>query len=580
MKNYRLLALLLLPTLLFSSCKGFNQKETEAKEIDVINLDSENPEKIHSLKARFVKNQEYIPYITLSQYASLFASHLSEDATSTVRRELSKAIWMVSNSENQLYFYTEIDFSTKRVTSAGNLEAAFKEGDDPIDTTSLYYGLKTEYDSATLGSNVFSTYKFTTLKDIYFTYSGDYYLPLGFFDITYSYDAGLYYSYNYANIYETRDVTNYATKEFYSGNKKVTVNSEMSQNKSDSTMPKYLIDYNANLFIYLLDNFYGLKDYKNINSFTDYCKESNTYNNLFSSNDSDRVQAYADTLAKLDDNHTALVSGNEAWGEQSFYMRRYGTGCINRSKLRVQLTNYRKERTSAAYCESKEILYSSDEKTAMLLFDSFIFGSSEQVFDSTGAVKEDAGDYDSFFMLLSAFKQIKQNPKVENVVLDISTNGGGVIGVLMKVLPLISKHNIGDVHYMQKPSSQIGLATSKVDTTGDGLYNKEDCYGDDFNIYLLTSDCSFSCGNAFPCYAQNAKDVTIIGQKSGGGECAVGIHYLPNGEYVYHSSNLHFGYYNRNDEEFIGYESGAEPDIKIDNYADFYNIDRLVSYLN
>lgn len=581
MKNkLNMLRLLVIPAILLSSCAS-NNVVSEAREIDVLDLDSENLDKKQTIKARFIKGKDYVPYISLRQYASLYESHLADGMKSGVSRENKSLTWTIMNEEHQLYFLTQIDFARKRVTVGGSLEATFKEGDNPIDTTSLYYGIQTEYESATSGASMFSNYNFSTLNDNYFLYSGDYYLPLGFFDITYSSDSGLYYSYNYVNIYQTRDVENYATKKFRSGNKEVTVNTEMKANKSDSVMPKYLIDYNASLFFYLLDNLYGLKDYKQIKSAVEYCKEIKTYNALFSEIDSTRVQAYADTLAMLDDNHTALVSGNEAWGEQSFYMRRYGEGCINRSRLRGQLTKLRQDTTSPEYCESKEILYSDDQKTAMFLFDSFIFGSSADVFDPvTGEVKEDAGLYDSYFLVLNFLKTLKQNSKVENVVLDISTNGGGVIGVLMKLLPLISKHNYGDVHYMQGLTKQVGMSSSRVDSNEDGLYNTEDCYGDDFNIYLLTSDCSFSCGNAFPCYAQNAKDVKIIGQKSGGGECAVGIHYLPNGEYVYHSSDLHIGYYNRNDEVFKGYEGGAEPDIKIDNYADFYDINRLASYLN
>lgn len=580
-KNYKLLALLILPTLLFTSCSGANAVNSEGKNIDVYDLDSENVNKIHSLKARFIKGREYIPYLTLSQYASLFENHLAEGMTSYVRRDTKSLVWTIMSQEKELYFLSEVNFVTKKVSTAGSLEAAFKPNDNPIDTSSLYFGIKTEYDSASVGTiSIYSKYDFSTLNDDYFTYSGDYYMPLGFYDITYSSDAGLYYSYNYAKIYETRSVDNYSTKTFNNGTKEVTFNSEMQENKNDSVMPKYLIEYNANLFIYLLDNFYGLKEYKNIKSALEFCKQNGTYNDLFSENDANRVQAYADTLSKLDDNHTALVSGNEAWGEQSFRMRKYGDGCINRSRLTSELTRIRKIQAGANYSQSKEILYSSDQKTAMFLFNSFIFGNSEQVFDSkTGEVKEDAGQYDSYFLLLNFFREIKKNSNVKNVVLDISTNGGGVIGVMMKILPLISKHNYGDVHYLQGTTNQVGLASSRVDSNQDGLYNNEDCYGDDFNIYLLTSDCSFSCGNAFPCYAQNAKDVKIIGQKSGGGECAVGIHYLPNGEYVYHSSNLHIGYYNRNDKEFVGYEGGAKPDIKIDNYNDFYDINRLASYL-
>jgi len=81
----------------------------------------------------------------------------------------------------------------------------------------------------------------------------------------------------------------------------------------------------------------------------------------------------------------------------------------------------------------------------------------------------------------------------------------------------------------------------------------------------------------FPCSAQLLGDAKIIGQKSGGGECAVSIHYLPNSQYVYHSSNLHLGYYDEDNKKFIGYEGGATPDIEVAVNADFYDIDKLAA---
>ena len=91
----------------------------------------------------------------------------------------------------------------------------------------------------------------------------------------------------------------------------------------------------------------------------------------------------------------------------------------------------------------------------------------------------------------------------------------------------------------------------------------------------MTSDCSFSAANAFACFAKQQEICPIIGQKSGGGECAVAIHYLPNGEYLYHSSNLHIGYYDNYSDEFIGFEGGAKPHFIIENTDDMYDIEYL-----
>ena len=220
-------------------------------------------------------------------------------------------------------------------------------------------------------------------------------------------------------------------------------------------------------------------------------------------------------------------------------------------------------------------VYSQDGKTAVVAFDSFEFGSSKDVFNEDDSIKETAKEHDTFFRLISAFNEIKSKNTVQNVVLDISLNGGGVLGIMLKLLALISKNNSSQVVLYQEPSTQAVIYNPHVDINNDGKYDLEDCFGDDFNIYILASDCSFSCGNAFPCAAQLHGDAKIIGQKSGGGECVVSVHYLPNSEYVYHSGNIHIGALDKTQKEFIGFENGATPDIEIEIGANFYSVEYL-----
>ena len=146
---------------------------------------------------------------------------------------------------------------------------------------------------------------------------------------------------------------------------------------------------------------------------------------------------------------------------------------------------------------------------------------------------------------------------------------------MMKLLSLIASENLSCISYLEGTTKQAVEVYTKVDINDDGAYTNEDVFGDDFNFYILTSDCSFSCGNAFPCFAKTNHSAKIIGQKSGGGECAVAIHFLPNSQYVYHSSNLHLGYYNDENRTFTGFESGAEVDIEIENLDEFYDIELL-----
>ena len=117
----------------------------------------------------------------------------------------------------------------------------------------------------------------------------------------------------------------------------------------------------------------------------------------------------------------------------------------------------------------------------------------------------------------------------------------------------------------------------QVDSNHDGKYDADDVYGDDFNISILTSPVSFSCGNLLPVFAQHKGDAKIIGQTSGGGECVVGSTFMPSGRAIKHSSNTVLCHYD-GEKVTRGVELGATPDIEIPYYQ-FYDIDALEAAL-
>ena len=373
----------------------------------------------------------------------------------------------------------------------------------------------------------------------------------------------------------------------------------MAHYVTDSTMPSYLIKYNASCFLFLMENLYGLKNYKQIKSMKSYYNQYTFYNDLYSSDPDVRSTAYQTALNILDDNHTALISVNDSWGETARTVP-YGEGVVARANLDKKLLKMREDyytqKLGAAESEFGDVLYSNDGKTAMFHFESFAFGTTEQVFNQDGSISANAYKYDSFYNMINKFTTIKNRGGVNNVIIDVSTNGGGTIGVMMKLLTLISKDNHFTNCIYDQPTGVATVYKSRVDVNDDKQYSNDEIFGDDFNIYILTSDSSFSCGNAFPCYAQRM-GIKIIGDKSGGGECAVAVHYLPNSQYVYHSSNLHIGYFDEINNSFYGFESGATPDIPLNNNqpmcyfdsngklqynipTDFYDIEALSAAIN
>ena len=585
MKN-KILPLLAVTIVSLTSCALFKNNASYAQTIGIYNLDRiQNGDDIGNaldmtIDARFKENQPYIPYITLGQYASLYDSRLAEGFESKYSKSSSSVTWSIYHDKD-LYFYTQINFLSKQVTVGGSIEATFKS-EVVQDTAALTYQADISYNGKYLSGNGFATYSFGDHIIKYFSYNNNFYISLGFLDMTYCFDSSVYFYYNYERIVSTTEPDNFSEFEYHYNSQIYTANEEMAQAKKNAgEMPQYLRSYNGYLFLYFLDNFYGLKEEKGIDNAANFCKKIGTYNAIFSRNDSTRAQGIADTLSRLDDNHTALVSSSYAWGNPEFDRWTYADGVINRSQLNASLTSKRKRVYNSKYLTvGEDIIYSSDGKTAMFMFDEFLYGTSEQVFNDDGTIREGAYNYDTYIRLVSVFNTLKEKGGVENVVLDISTNGGGVVGVMMKLLSLISSSDSNTIYYLESASRQLASAKTKIDINNDSLYNQDDCFGDDFNIAILTSDCSFSAANAFACSAQYQNIATIIGQKSGGGECAVAIHYLPNGEYLYHSSNLHLGYYSSYDDIFTGFEGGANPSLKIENIDDMYDIEYLNQHLS
>ena len=578
------LALLVLPSLLLTSCTGifglFGVK-SEEKEINVYDIDRLDNNNLSSgfqstVKARFVKDKVLVPYLSLKQYASLYEKHFANDVESIVEKQTFSTSWTIKKG-GEYCFVAEISNLTGEIIMAGSIEAAYSSNDDPRDMKALNYGLDIDTRNHALTEQTYATFSFSEYDFTTFTSNSERFYPLGLLDVTFSGASGIYFTYNYAHILSTRDIENYAKTNYVDNGNTYTFDSQMVESKPSGEMPKYLAEYNAKLYLYLMDNFYGLKEYKGVESTAKYLKDKNIYNNLFSVDPVTRTWAYCDALAMLDDNHTVLVSVNKAWGDPTYRAtRRYGEGCRKRHQTGEALNELRSQYySSLGKTAEKDIIYSEDGKTALFSFDSFAFGTTEQVFNEDESIKETAKDYDTFFKLIDAFKTIKAKGTVENVVFDIAVNGGGYVTTMAKLLALVSKDNSGHMAFFDDTIQVASAYSTKVDSNGDKKYDKEDCFGDDFNIYLLTSDYSFSCGNAFPAIAQKENSVKIIGQKSGGGECAVAIHYLPNSEYVYHSSNLHIGLFDEEKNTFTGFEGGATPDIEISDISNFYSVEYL-----
>ena len=117
----------------------------------------------------------------------------------------------------------------------------------------------------------------------------------------------------------------------------------------------------------------------------------------------------------------------------------------------------------------------------------------------------------------------------------------------------------------------------KADANLDGVFDEKDSLAG-YDLFCVTSPCSFSCGNMASSELRNSHIVTMLGQTSGGGTCIVVPFSLADGT-VFSVSSCRRMSYIRNGALY-DVDLGVEPDIYIGKPAVFYDREELTRYIN
>ena len=151
--------------------------------------------------------------------------------------------------------------------------------------------------------------------------------------------------------------------------------------------------------------------------------------------------------------------------------------------------------------------------------------------------------------------------EVKRVVFDLTCNTGGMIIALPFLLGLMKRDfHFSTYNYYVNDMCQRHY---QMDLNGNGVYGEiEDSYEGQYDFYILTSNCSFSCGNAFPCTAKSNKAAKIIGIKSAGGGSVVDYFTSPCGYELRCSSCLTLAY-EYIEDSFIENDDGIPVDYEI-----------------
>lgn len=429
----------------------------------------------------------------------------------------------------------------------------------------------------------FGAYNIDMVKDKY----DNIYIPLTLLVDVLSINSNRSFAFNGADFYylNTFEAGNPLYDDYY-----------ITSPRLDSpTRSAAMAEYSYNEFAFLVEHFYGLRDnlIPEDSSFDAMVNSMGLKEMMKSTDTADYEYAVADFVCqKLSDGHASysfvspycdsdrVTYEGDNFGNYGIGNNYYGGRNPRVAKLYSDLIQINTARNTAGKSVGLEIV----DNVGVIRFDSF-----KKLRGNTGSIDIDSYSYevlhnnDSYLLFMKAFKEIEEyntDPdnltKVNKIVVDITRNGGGALDSL----PWLEAFFTDDpsITFKDWTTGEIVETHYQVDLDHDGVLG--DTYKNDYDgFYLLTSNFSFSCGNYFPTVMKEKGAMTLIGETSGGGECAVAMFATADGTIIRDSSNFHLGYYDYVNEEFVGNDGGITPDYAYPREY-FYDMAYLVNFVN
>ena len=532
-----------------------------------------NEKGAYSLPTSFFESTPDVPYVSFSSFFDgLYNPFVGGGKTiishqgGTLTNEITKATMVFDPSKNEISC-SDLDMF---LSTASN---GFLHEDLLLASSNPNAKLDREKSSRVAGKNM--VWKLDRYNMKLVSYQGDVYAPYALMQALFISKVGLGMAFNGENYFNsnfmamfsdmgTQTLNDYG-KAYYGGS----LGKEKYPVRSES-YSKYFYG----TFLFVMENFYGKLSTLGIEDLDSYL-ESKGYKEELLSNDAENADS---TLARLmnsvfcDGGHTAYTgSGVDSGMDMTRDISLMG-GLLTQDPRFMK-----KEQVRAALQEKRGNEYKTVEtsgSTAIIRFDKFGLKTNTlgaPVFPSKDDVSEDKTS--TFGVLYNAFEDIKESKGIKNVVFDVSLNGGGAVCALGEALGFLTNEEVTFTTYNPVTGAK-NIEAVQYDTDLDGDFEDDDSYEGAYDFYILTSSNSFSCGNAFPCIAGDYGYAKIIGQRSGGGDCAVGYAEGSDGSSWQISSTSSIRH-----KDGSSVDSGAKVDYEID-YENFYDAAYLDSYIN
>ena len=322
----------------------------------------------------------------------------------------------------------------------------------------------------------------------------------------------------------------------------------------------------------MLDYCYGLKEAHNIGHF-ETLLHSVTFDRVLKETD----PAGADyAIARLifdylDDGHSAFLAPSYLAGPVK-YDTSFGTSV---TKMFAESERYAAARK--VYYPDGIPGYEEVGNTAYITFDSFY---TPNVNDMEAYYREEDvnafPDNDTIGLIMKAHAQItRENSPIENVVLDLSLNEGGMSDTAVFVLAWLLGE--ADISVENTMTGAMSTASYLADVNRDRKFDEKDTVANK-KIFCLTSPYSFSCGNLVPCVLKDSNRATLLGRTSGGGSCMVQFTSSAWGSSFRISQQKRLSFLKNG--SFYDIDRGADPDYQISTPEKYYDRKTLTDYIN
>ena len=333
-----------------------------------------------------------------------------------------------------------------------------------------------------------------------------------------------------------------------------------------------LIDFTYGEICMMMDCFFGFREEHKVNSFDEYFSQTFvdgvSLRDMLRGSSTDMETAICYLIAYgIDDLHSCfLLPGFYSGFETEPYVNNAGTSS---DKQLILMEKYRDAR-EMVYPDGVPA-YEEFGNTAFVTFDRFSLPGKDYY---AQPADENAGD--TFGIIEYAHSRIfREDSPIENVVLDLSCNGGGAEDAAIYVMSWM----LGSAGLPLQNTFSGATATTyySADVNMDRDFTEEDSLCG-LNLYCLISPCAFSCGNMVPCMLKDSGSVTLIGQPSSGGACALQPMTTASGSY-FHTSG-----YKRlctvQNGLYYHIDRGVSPDFPLSKVESFYDRAALTDYIN